>query len=523
MVGRIHFNKYRVIKQIGNGGMSHVFLAENIKLGNKWAIKRIKKNSSAINLLAEPSILKDLNHPLIPQIVDIEEDETYLYIIEEYVEGINLQDYKNQNKNISEDMIIDLAIQMCDVLEYLHSRKPYPIIYRDMKPGNIMLTESNQIKLVDFGIAKEYKSSSDTDTVLIGTRGYAAPEQYGSGQSDVRTDVYSFGVTLYYLITGNNLSSPPYKILPIREYGNYSDSLENIIERCTRMEPSNRYQSVADIKEELNQMRNQRGLKTPTIYTVAKQKTIGVLSLTKSAGATFFATNLATALAERNVLTALIELPYGTPYIYDLVGISNYADIEYYSILNEIDGGNHAQRDTITTIDNIMYMVNDPTKEKIKNWDEHKTIKLLYTAKESSVAIVDIGYNYAKIENLLGEFDLIYAIYDAMPPDLMANHATFEKIYRLSKTNNNIKFVLNNDNDGINKKSLHHYLGIKPYITIPRLPAELIYKAAYKKKVPYKDSKLKHRFDEIFESIYKELLPKELNKKSYRKRKKFKL
>ncbi|GMQ57124.1 hypothetical protein AN1V17_15190 [Vallitalea sediminicola] len=517
MVGRIHFGKYRVIKEIGKGGMSNVFLAENIKLGNKWAIKRIKKSGSPINLLAEPSILKDLNHPLIPQIVDIEEDTDYLYIIEEYVEGINLQEYKNQNKDINESIIIDFAIQMCDVLEYLHTRKPYPIIYRDMKPGNIMLTEGNKIKFVDFGIAREYKYNSNTDTVLIGTMGYAAPEQFGLRQSDVRTDIYSFGVTLYYLISGNNISLN-YKELSLKEYGNYSDTLENLIERCIRIQPEERYQSVIEIKEELMQKKDTERSQVHTVYSVVKQKTIGVMSLTNRAGATFFTTNLAAALGKKNVLISIIELPYDNPYIYDLVGISNYSEVTYYSILNEINNNKTIQRDKITTINNIMYLVRDPTRGKIDNWDDNKTMKLIYSAKESLISIVDIGYNYENIENLLPEFDLIYVLYDAMPPDLMANYNKLEKLEAYNKKNNNIRYVLNSNNTGINMKTLNNYLEIRPDVTIPRLSAELMYRCAYKKKFPYEEKKLKNIFDEKFQSIYRELLPKELNGKKHRRK-----
>ncbi|MCT4544972.1 MAG: serine/threonine protein kinase [Vallitalea sp.] len=514
MVGKVFFGKYLIIREIGKGGMSSIFLAENIRLGNQWAIKRIEKNNSKINLLAEPRILKDLNHPLIPQIIDIEEDEQYLYIIEEYVKGINLKDYKNNNKQIKETDIINIALQICDVLEYLHSRKPYPIIYRDIKPSNIILTEGNRIKLIDFGISRKYKNDSNADTVLLGTRGYAAPEQYGSGQSDVRTDIYSFGVTLYFLITGNNLNTIHKDII----IGRYSDTLKNIIERCTRIQPNERYQSITHIKEELIQLKQEKEKKTYKVYSGVKQKTIGVLSLTKRAGSTFFATNLATAIADKDFLVSLIELPFNEAYIYDLIGISNYIDLDYYSIINEINEDNHVDRDKIALINNIMYLVKDATKQEIDNWDDNKTIKLIYSAKESLISIVDIGYNYDEIENIITEFDLIYAIYNAMPPDIMANYNLFKKIQELNKRNNKIRFVLNNDNIGINKNVLTNYLGIKPDVVIPNFPSELVYKTAYKKKFPYSEPIIKKILDENFKSIYKELLPKGISDK-YNKRK----
>jgi serine/threonine protein kinase len=523
MIGSIYFGKYRIIKQIGKGGMSQVFLAKNIKLGNKLAIKRVNKKNNAINLLVEPSILKDLNHPLIPHIVDIEEDREYLYIIEEYIEGVNLAVYKNINKNIDEEMIVNTAIQMCDVLEYLHSRKPYPIIYRDMKPENIIMSDEDTIKFVDFGIARQFKHNNDTDTVLIGTKGYCAPEQYVSEcQSDTRTDIYSLGVTLYYLATGKNLSSPPYNLVPIRELNNnYSSELEKIIIKCTHNNPENRFQSAKDIKEELLEIIDTPKTMNNTTYSVIKQKTIGVISLTKRAGATFFATNLAIALSGKNIITSLIELPYEEPYIYDMVGISNY-NKEYYSILNEIDNENPIHREKITKIKNILYLVIDPTKRKIASWDDNKSMKIIYSAKESLISIIDIGNNYFNVENILDEFDLLYVIYDAMPPDLMANYSLHEKIYKYNEASKKVRFVLNKDNKGINKKTLNKYLGIKPNITIPDMPLELIYKAIYNKKYPYEEPKLKNTFDICFSDIYRELLPKGFNnnkkKRSFLKR-----
>ncbi len=325
MVGSTHFGKYRVLKEIGKGGMSRVFLAENVKLGNRWAIKRIEKKDSVINLLAEPSMLKDLNHALIPRIVDIEEDEDYLYIIEEYVEGITLREYRQQYSTIDEATIIHFGKLLCQVLGYLHSRKPYPIIYRDMKPGNIMITDEQGIKLVDFGIAREYKNHGDTDTVLIGTHGYAAPEQYNSAwQSDVRTDIYSLGVTLYYMVTNRNLSKPPYEILPLREFGQYSQGLERIISKCTKFNPDDRYQSIGDIHNDLKELSKPKEYKKQTVYTGIKPQTIGIISLTPRAGSTFLSVNLARALADRKILVSLIEFPYNEPYIYDLMYIQLY-------------------------------------------------------------------------------------------------------------------------------------------------------------------------------------------------------
>lgn len=254
-LGRVYFEKYRILEILGQGGTSNVYLAENIKIGNKWAIKKVR-NQINTNLLAEPNILKHLDHRAIPKIIDIEEDEESIYIIEEYVDGINLKAFKLQNEAIEIERIITWIVQLCDVLKYLHSRKPHPIIYRDLKPDNIMLMEEDQIKLVDFGIAREYKEESNNDTVPIGTRGYAAPEQYGIGQSDERTDIFSLGITIYFLLTGLNLSHPPYKIQPFEQLQNgLENRLLKIVLKCCEILPDNRYQSVKALEEAFSELR----------------------------------------------------------------------------------------------------------------------------------------------------------------------------------------------------------------------------------------------------------------------------
>jgi len=247
-------DRYKILKTLGEGGMSKVYLAENIKLGSLWAIKEIsKKNEMKIDFLAEPNILKKLEHPALPRVFDIIENEDSIYVVVDYIEGMSLDVKLAEAGSLPEKVVLDWAKQLCDVLEYLHVHKPNPIIYRDMKPSNIILTMSGSLKLIDFGIAREYKNDSSYDTVYIGTRGYAAPEQYGSGQTTVATDIYSLGVTLYQLLTGKSPNEPPYELKPVRTYNrSFSTAIEKIIIKCTRQNPLERYQSIGELLLELN-------------------------------------------------------------------------------------------------------------------------------------------------------------------------------------------------------------------------------------------------------------------------------
>ncbi|MCD5407604.1 MAG: serine/threonine protein kinase [Desulfotomaculum sp.] len=170
--GSVLDERYQIIKLIGQGGMGHVFLAENIKLGNKWAIKAIDLSQNTdINLLAEPDILKKINHKSLPRIVDIIETKKILYIVEDYFAGANLKEIIKSSGSCAEEDVIKWTKQLAEILSYLHNLKPNPIIYRDMKPGNIIIDSENNAKLIDFGIAREYKIGQESDTTYIGTEG----------------------------------------------------------------------------------------------------------------------------------------------------------------------------------------------------------------------------------------------------------------------------------------------------------------------------------------------------------------
>ena len=256
--------KYEILSLIGEGGMSRVWLARDQRLNKLWAIKEIDRvardaNNAVVvqSLIAEANLMKRLDHPALPRIVDIVEDEKTVYVVMDYVEGKSLKRVmRDLGRPMDEKDVISWGTQLCDVLEYLHTRTP-PVIYRDMKPSNVMLRDDGSVKLVDFGIAREYKEDRSSDTQILGTRGYAAPEQLSRvRQSDVRTDVYALGVTLWSLVTG--LAPSAVDVLrPIRQVDpGLSEGLEHIIDRATRQDPAERYQSCAEMRYDL--MRHDR-------------------------------------------------------------------------------------------------------------------------------------------------------------------------------------------------------------------------------------------------------------------------
>ena len=255
-IGTIIDGKYEILRKIGKGGMSVVYLAMDTHLNKQWAVKEIIKKGNGKNdeiivnsLLAEANMMKKLDHPALPRIVDIIDNEYTIYVIMDYIEGESLDKYLKEYGPQSEDMVIEWTKQLCDALSYLHSQKP-PIIYRDMKPANIMLKPEGNIKIIDFGIAREYKEQKLADTTVLGTKGYAPPEQY-SGQTDARSDIYALGMTMHHLLTGiDPRGGDGYH--PVRTWNpDLSEGIELIIDKCVQPAPENRYQTCADLLYDL--------------------------------------------------------------------------------------------------------------------------------------------------------------------------------------------------------------------------------------------------------------------------------
>lgn len=255
-------NRYVVIRKIGQGGMGAVYEVADRRLANKpfalkeMSVSTLKEPQEQAQALAafehEAKILARLDHLNIPQITDFFREHNKYYIVMELVKGITLEQLmERQVRPCTEEQVRTWALQLCDVLAYLHGQQP-PVIFRDLKPANIMLVPNGQLKLIDFGIARLFKSGKVTDTQHIGTHGYAPPEQYGESQTDPRSDIYSLGVVLHHLLTGHSPAKTPFNLPPVRELNpQVSSTLEHIILIATHYEINKRYPSIATVKQAL--------------------------------------------------------------------------------------------------------------------------------------------------------------------------------------------------------------------------------------------------------------------------------
>lgn len=255
--------RYEILKVIHCKGMANVYRVADSKLNKDWCLKEIVKSKVGADkksqleyrcLLQEAQVLKTLSHPNIPRIVTIEQEEDYIFIIMDYVDGISIGEWINRKGRIKQDVVVTWMKQVCQTMLYLHNRKN-PVFYRDMKPDNLMLQSDGNIKLIDFGISVIIKEEGQVIKEPLGTRGYAAPEQAKKGNiCDLRSDIFAMGRTMYYMLTGLNPSQLPKgsSLKPLRSIdSSISVGLENIVMKCMMPEPDDRYQSCEELLYDL--------------------------------------------------------------------------------------------------------------------------------------------------------------------------------------------------------------------------------------------------------------------------------
>ncbi len=254
--------RYRVVAQIGKGGFGAVYKALDTQFANRAvAIKEMSQQNlgqqemlEAISAFKnEALMLAGLFHPNLPRIYKQFEDAGRWYVVMDYIEGETLEDYmlKVMGGKLSVDKVLSVAMQLCAVLEYLHSRQP-PVIFRDLKPANIMLTPPGHIYLIDFGIARHFKPGQSKDTSALGSTGYAAPEQYGKSQTTPRADIYALGATLHELLTGLSPADSPFTFAPLhlpQEMGN--PELEKLVMQMVVVDANKRPASVTLVRQTL--------------------------------------------------------------------------------------------------------------------------------------------------------------------------------------------------------------------------------------------------------------------------------
>lgn len=255
--------RYRILAQVGTGGFSVVYRAVDTRAKNsRVAIKAISLSGlTPVEIIEatetfnrEVALLAQLKHPSLPRVYHHFSDAETWYMVMDFIEGVTLEDYLGQQPGgflpVSE--ALDIAHALCVVLEFLHAQQP-PVIFRDLKPGNIIIRPDGHLSLIDFGIARRYRAGQLTDTIPFGSPGYASPEQYGRAQTTPRSDVYSLGAILHQMLTGIDPAQSPFRFVPLALAGQQATQpeLDALIVSMVHMDASRRPESVSDIKRHI--------------------------------------------------------------------------------------------------------------------------------------------------------------------------------------------------------------------------------------------------------------------------------
>jgi serine/threonine protein kinase len=257
--------RYHLLEQVGAGGFSTVHKAEDKQTNQLVAIKAtsLRGLSSQEKIEAtdafnrEVTMLSSIRHRHLPRIYDHFSDTECWYLAMEFIDGITLEHYMERNGTTSPlplEEVLDLGLLLCEVVTYLHRQQP-AIIFRDLKPSNIMLTREGHLFLIDFGIARRFRPGQTQDTILLGSPGYAAPEQYGRAQTSVRSDIYSLGAILHQLLSGQDPAQTPFTFaaLPLQNHPELTQ-LDRLIQQMVSLDSNQRPDSMQIVKQELEQI-----------------------------------------------------------------------------------------------------------------------------------------------------------------------------------------------------------------------------------------------------------------------------
>jgi serine/threonine protein kinase len=259
--------RYVIHSLAGRGGYGAVYKAIDRGRGNCFvAVKEMSRQFLHPQELAtaiaafhqEALLLAALTHPNLPCIYEQFSEAGRLYLVMDFIEGETLEQMIRRQlaRRFPVESVLRLALQLCSVLEYLHTRQP-PIIFRDLKPANIMITPTGHLFLIDFGIARHFKPGQQKDTVALGSTGYAPPEQYGKTQTTARADIYSLGATLHQLLTGHDPSETPFRFKPLYANNPSLRALERLILRMVSLDIDGRPSFIAQVRQELRSILSQ--------------------------------------------------------------------------------------------------------------------------------------------------------------------------------------------------------------------------------------------------------------------------
>ncbi|MNI29691.1 Serine/threonine-protein kinase PknB [compost metagenome] len=486
--------RYRIESLLGQGGMGQVFLAEDLKLkGKKWAIKECLRTDNEVeSFLEEAEMIAQLKHPQLPQLIDYftPDTEGYAYLVMDYIEGPTLQDlFDNRGKELSISLVVNVALQLCELFHYLHSFRPKAIIYRDLKPSNVMIDEKDQVRLIDFGIARHHTLGKLADTIQIGTIGFASPEQFANGQTDARSDLYNLGAMLFYLLSGGQYAyttkQPLSQLCP-----QLPPLLVDTVQLLLQEAPEQRCQSALEVKHRLKVVLMKENDPTSSQFSESEalspdkaisNRLIVVGGLYAGVGSSFVAVTLARVLNGLQIPNALVEHPTNEPDLYMQLYGDHRAPTNYtFASEAVMTEGAAPERQWENGSTTWVPIHPDGLKE---SWSTSDTLKLLVSVKKP-IILWDVSSNWGDpaVQELCLSADDIIVVLDASPGKLnrVSTKQKLNQLLSLRASGSSVHLVANRELPSGNKQEWLDSLPDIPLCTIPELPYQEVMRSIWK-------------------------------------------
>ncbi|UKS29011.1 serine/threonine protein kinase [Paenibacillus sp. HWE-109] len=483
LLGSCLEGRYQLEALLGQGGMSHVYLAEDLKLkGKKWAVKEcFSMEEDRTSFLEEAEMLAQLQHPQLPQLVDYFMTEAGQgFLVMDYIQGPTLQDlFEEKGRILPVSQIVHIAFQLCDLFHYLHSFQPRPIIFRDLKPSNVMLNEHGQVRLIDFGVARHFHHEKQSDTVQMGTLGFAAPEQFLGVQTDARSDLFTLGAMLYYLYSGGQFAYITQKPLELL-CPDLPEVITSTVGLLLQEHPHNRCQSAMEVKMRLRTYSSNTTIPIPNLakndvadQTAIPEKLIIIGSLFAGVGSTFAAISLSRLLHALRIPNALVEHPVIEPDLYMLL----YGDTRApkgYQFSHSIVKDQQAPTSTVWTDGYSSWFPIHPDG-LTDTWQSAESFKLLHTIKKP-IVIWDVSTHWeeASVQELCHSADEIIVVLDGSPGkcNRPRSRSLLEKFETYQKRGKRVHLLANGNLPRKVSQEWVESLPIVPLCTIPDFPRD---------------------------------------------------
>lgn len=528
--GSVLAGRYRIIGAIGRGGMGSVHLAEDARLGGKLrAIKLTKPLPEEREaFIAEARLLGRLQHPHLPQIVDYfpPDRSGVACIVMDYVAGETLGErWAQMGGHIPYPTLLRYMLQLCDVLRYLHAQDP-PVVFRDLKPGNVLIDARDRAILVDFGIARLYRAGADSDTLRLGTPGFAAPEQLKGEQSDARTDLYGLGAVVYYLLSGGSFAygrNPRAKLdrlVPPR--------FADLLERLLAERPEDRPASADELFRELEALAAEIGEEAEpqagfgsgfgdTGGTMGGGSGSGrgpgwgaqvyaFVSAYPGAGASFVASALSARLAGLEAPHALVECPGGEPELYyALDGDRNRpARAAYADPAGELPSAPSWKKGTAA------YYPLDPGSAGMR--PPEKAFASWLRRLGPAIVLLDVSSRWETpgVAEWVGAYaDRLYVVADCLPAkwNSRRQRAVSRMEEAARRRGAGFGWIANRDHDFPRREDWLSTFPAKPLLAMPAVPLDEVARSLWRGEPVRPDKRMSERMDRFIRKEWVEKRP----------------